>query len=243
MENRVDAIRHFTIFNPEKFASAPMNVIGCGAIGSKVCLSLAKLGVKNLNVFDMDVVAEHNIANQAFSLKHIGMDKVAAVADICKEATGLNVSANKEFVDENTSLRGIIFASVDTMKGRKAILEAIKYKLTCPLFIDTRMGADIMRIYTIDPNNSTEVDAYEETLCADEDAEESYCGSKISVGPTSGIVSEIAVWQFLKMYNDIEVKNDKDIHSDAKERDNSKTFEIIYSLRPDYYMAKPTRKL
>ena len=53
----LDIRRHMELFNPEKF-TLPVHIIGAGATGSWLALSLAKLGITNITVWDFDVVAD-----------------------------------------------------------------------------------------------------------------------------------------------------------------------------------------
>ena len=47
--------RQVNIFKPDEF-NTPVHVIGVGATGSWLAPSLAKLGVKNIHVWDDDIV-------------------------------------------------------------------------------------------------------------------------------------------------------------------------------------------
>lgn len=194
----IDATRHLEIFDPDRWGSRRIDVIGAGATGSRIALSLAKLGVTNLHVWDNDVVEEHNVANQAFGNEHIGLPKVEALQQIIEKATGTKSYIYPERVCSTTRLGEVVFLLTDTMESRKDIWQGLKWKPHIGLVIETRMGVDQGRIYTMSPINPLHIRKWEESLYDDEESEVSACGSKISVGPTAELISGYAVWQFLR---------------------------------------------
>lgn len=108
-------------FNPETF-NEPINIIGCGAVGSTVAENLTRLGIKELYLWDFDDVEEHNVANQMFYEHQIGMPKVDAVEEICK-LINPNIVIHKLSKYEDQSLSGYLFICPDSIKVRRAILE------------------------------------------------------------------------------------------------------------------------
>ena len=212
----IDTLRHQDHFNPENF-EYPVHIVGCGATGSKIALSLAKLGIKPelLYFYDNDVVEEHNIANQAFIDADIGTPKIDALQraiEAAVEGSDYNAGEWNQFyekpVDANTNLFGIVFLLTDTMASRKEIVDGLKNKLTVDLIIETRMGADSLRIYTFEPKNQEHIRCWEAQWYPDEDAETSACGALPSVGPTSDIISGMAVWQMIRWFNQQPVENE-----------------------------------
>jgi molybdopterin/thiamine biosynthesis adenylyltransferase len=216
----VDPLRHLSVFSPHAFGQRRVDVIGCGATGSRIVLSLAKLGVENIHVWDFDVVEEHNIPNQAFGMSDIGLNKAVALAALVKAATGTEITVHEEKVDGTQMLGEVVFLLTDTMSSRKEIWNgALKYKLKTNLLIETRMGADNGRVYSINPNKPGHIKAWEGTLYDDNEAEVSACGASVSVGPTAETISGLAVWQMIRWFS---IENGGD-----DELDN----EIIFSLR------------
>src|SRR5579859_3245481 len=84
----IDPSRHLEVFSPASFGERRVDVIGCGATGSRVALSLAKLGIVNIHIWDDDVVSDVNLANQVYGLNHVGEPKVDALWNIIKDNTG-----------------------------------------------------------------------------------------------------------------------------------------------------------
>ena len=223
----IEPLRHMSVFSPQRFGDKEINVIGAGATGSKLVMELAKLGCENIHVWDFDTIESHNIANQLFGNQHIGMPKVEALQSIVKEYTGTEITIhNEEVVDQ--PLSGIVFLLTDTMSSRKEIWEnCIKFKLAIELMVETRMGVDNGRIYTINPKSLEEIKMWENTLVDDDVAEVSSCGSSISVGPTSSILAGWAVWQMIRWH---------DILSGQSE--DMLEHEIIFALRSTYTMSR-----
>ncbi len=226
MPTAMDITRHIDVFSPDAFGNARVDVIGAGATGSRVVLSLAKQGLENIHVWDFDIVESHNLPNQAYRQQDIGRLKVEALQEIVLEATGTKVVIHNEKVDGSQKLGEVIFLLVDSMAGRKEIWEkAVRNKIRVKLMIETRMGTDSGRIYTILPSDPDQIAKYEENLYEDVEAEVSACGTTMSVGPTAEIVSGLAVWQMMRWAAIKQGKQD------------TLNPEIIFALRPMYTLV------
>jgi predicted ThiF/HesA family dinucleotide-utilizing enzyme len=227
MNNNIDITRHVDVFSRNEFSTKRFDVIGAGATGSRIAISLAKLGLENIHVWDFDKVEAHNIANQAFGQSDLGKLKVDAVADQIREATGLEITTHNERVNGSQPLGDVVFLLTDTMASRKEIWEkAIRFKVRTKLMIETRMGVDQGRVYAINPINRAQVLGWQETLCADEEAIESVCGAKISVGPTADLVSGLAIWQLINW------------QKVQKGAEDNLDHEIIFGVSPLFTMTK-----
>lgn len=223
----IDPLRHLSTFSPSAFGDRRVDVIGCGATGSRIALSIAKLGIQNIHIWDFDSVEEHNIPNQIFGMSDIGKKKTEAIAEIVKFTTGTEIETHDEKVDGSQKLGKVVFLLTDTMSSRKEIwLKSLKYKTTTDLLVETRMGADNGRIYVVNPNKPRQIKAYEETLYTDAEAEVSACGASVSVGPTAEMISGLAVWQLIRWFS-IEQGVDDELEN-----------EIIFSLRPTLFMSR-----
>lgn len=66
-------------WNQEAIGRVHASVIGCGALGSQVACSLARLGVGRVTLIDPDVLEEHNLENQVYDAGDIGKLKVSAL--------------------------------------------------------------------------------------------------------------------------------------------------------------------
>ena len=221
----IDPLRHISVFDPDRFGDKRVDIIGVGATGSKVAISLAKLGVQNIHIWDFDKIEEHNIANQMFDIGDIGKKKVIALYEIIKRQTGEKITIHDEKVDGSQALGEVVFLLTDTMASRKEIWErGLKMKLRTKVVIETRMGIDEGRLYTVNPCQLSEIKQWEGTLYTDKEAAVSACGSSPTVGPTAGIIAEMAVWQMLRWFS-IERQDE------AGKKDKIES-EILIALRP-----------
>ena len=203
----LDISRHRELFDAEQF-NTPITIIGVGATGSWLTLMLAKLGIKDITVYDFDVVEEHNIANQAFCIHQIDKEKVIALSDIIAEETNTEINIkNEKFI--NQRLSGIVFLMVDSMASRKEIWEnSIKMKTTIPLLIEPRMGLDGGRIYNVEPVNLNHIKEYENTYYSDDEAEVSACGNSMTVITSAMGIASWCARQLINFTNEIELDNE-----------------------------------
>jgi molybdopterin/thiamine biosynthesis adenylyltransferase len=214
----INPVRHLSIFSPEKFGQRRIDIIGVGASGSHVALLVAKLGVKNLHIWDFDHVEDHNLANQMYGPDDVGKPKVDACADLIKYQTGLVVTKHNQKLEAgHKDLGEIVFLLVDSMKARTEIAEkCINMNFKTKLMIETRMGEETGMIYTVDMMNGMDYKSWKTTLYADEEAAPSACGAATTIGSTAMMVASYATWQMLNW-----IRNDK-----------IETNEIIFSTRP-----------
>ena len=202
-----DFSRHMELFNPDTFTDRVV-VIGAGATGSWLVLSLARLGIQNITVYDFDIVEEHNIPNQAYGLKHIGMPKVEALKERVFEDTGIEIQAyNEKFV--NQPLSGYVFCMVDSMDGRKTIWQTnVMLKPNIKLYIEPRMGLELGRVYNVNPTDMNHIKTYPKTIYGDENAEVSACGTSLTVITSALLVASICARQLISHVNEIELDNE-----------------------------------
>ena len=166
-----------SIVNNDKL-SIPITIIGAGAVGSFVCLTLAKMGCTDITVYDDDDIDTHNISNQFYREQDCGNSKVESLKAIIKEFDNIDIKiVSKKY--KNQSLEGIIISAVDSMSVRNDIWKNIKYNPSIKLFIDGRMGAEVMRIYTVKPHDKDEIKFFEKYLQKSNiDEKIKSCGSK-----------------------------------------------------------------
>ena len=225
----IDPSRHVGVFSPEEFGDKLIDVIGAGAVGSRIVLSLAKLGIKNIRVWDFDTIEEHNIANQLYGNDQIGLHKVTALHDLVLKNTGTEIQVCAEKVDGSQKLGDIVFLNPDTMASRKEIWEkALRYgKGTAQAVFDSRMGADSARTYWVNPIMRSHVLGWEKTLYSDEQSVESLCGTPITVGPTAEFTAALAVWHLIRWFR-----------WEAGKDDHEPENEIISSVNPPLFVCR-----
>lgn len=217
----VDPVRHQSEFDPYKFGDRRVDVVGCGATGSRIAMLLADLGVQNLHLWDFDTVAPENIGNQRYGLSHVGESKADVLARLIKEKTDIDAVIHTERAGPSSVFGSVVFVLTDTMASRSELWHnALKFKMPVEWLIETRMGVDSGMIYAVHPSRPGHIKAYEETLYPDEESSESACGTKTSVGPTAEVISGLAVWQMIRWFS-VEQGGDDELEN-----------ELIVSVRP-----------
>lgn len=203
-----DFSRQVNIFKPEEFKT-PIHIIGVGATGSWIALSLAKMGIENLFIYDFDEVGMHNLPNQCFTLRDINNNKAKSMRNLINLFTGYKIKARDVKVEGGDVLQGIVFVLTDTMKSRQEIYyKSIKNNPNIDLMIETRMDLRGGRIYVIDPKDREQTKLYEETLYGDSESEVSACGVSQTVLPSALGITSHAIWKFLNFVNDEEIINE-----------------------------------
>lgn len=202
-----DYSRQSEIFDVNKWNAKKerINVVGCGATGSWVALSLAKLGIENVYLYDFDKVEMHNLPNQAFGLMDIGKNKAESIKNTIKQLTGLEYESFDKKITRNDKLPGITFLLVDSMKAREGITQSLKFNPHSKYAIETRLALEGGMLHFIDCNNLDQIKRFEETLFSDEEAQVSACGHSLSLGSTAQIVANMAVMQLIKLQNDVDI--------------------------------------
>ena len=169
-------LRQLDILPPEKLAF-PITVIGAGAIGSAAVVTLAKMGCSDITVWDDDTIEEHNVSNQMCLVQEIGSPKTSALLMLTQLLSGITIKTRLERY-RGQALSGVVVAATDNMEARQEVWKRAKMNRRIPLLIDTRMGAEFARIYSIHPMNADEADFYEENLYAGEEAERLPCSAR-----------------------------------------------------------------
>jgi len=180
-------------------------VIGCGAVGSKVCVELTKLGL-SYDVYDFDKVEAHNISNQSFNNSDIGLFKVNALNKWVKENEGEIISGyarafTKEMVKENAYQ--YIFMLVDDMQTRRDLVMEFFLNPNTKAIIETRMDFTEAHINTITSYKQSKTWIKGAMY---ENVEYSVCGGKTSVSITSSLISSLAVMQLINLLNKKPIK-------------------------------------
>ena len=199
--------RHAQLFDPNEF-NTPVTVLGAGATGSFLVLYLAKLGIKNITVYDFDIIEEHNVPNQVFGLPDVGKPKVEVLKELIKTQTGTEIVAhNTRYVSQR--LTGYVFNCVDSMETRKRVWEqSVRLKPSIKLYVEPRIGLDLARIYAIQPMKVSQHAPYEATFYSDEEAEVSACGTSLSVVTSSATTAGLCARQLINHNNDQQIVNE-----------------------------------
>jgi hypothetical protein len=186
------------IIDPD--ATLPISIIGCGSLGSFAALTLAKMGFHQFNLFDNDLVGVENIGCQLFGWEHIGRPKTEALREILSELSPVKAEDIQCFglVGTGTKLpRVITVSAVDSMAVRSLIWGKVKDKI--PLFVDGRIGGQVIRVFSVRAKDYAYQEHYEKTLYSDAQADDLPCTARnvADVGLFVGAMVARAVRRFV----------------------------------------------
>lgn len=166
----MDYWRQLDILPPDKLANAHITVIGAGGICSPTALALAKMGVPELSVYDADTIEAHNLPNQLYRMGDVGEHKVHALKDIVEQYAECIVHTSPEHFTTQRVETNIVVSGVDSMAARKDIFARLRYNPAVSLYVEARMGAQVSRVYTINPCDPGDLQWYEVDMLYDDDA-------------------------------------------------------------------------
>jgi hypothetical protein len=183
-------VRQRDILPWEKLQAATVTVIGAGAVGSFTALSLVKMGVGVVEVYDHDTVSVENLSNQGYRLRDLGVPKVTALADLLSDFGGHVVPHAERFLAQPVS--GIVVSAVDSMDVRIALWRHIRKCRRVELYLDARMGAEVGKVLAIRPQDPEDVRAYETELYPSSEALRAPCTARSTIYCASGLSAFIA---------------------------------------------------
>lgn len=205
---RLDFSDQTQIFNPDTW-SWPVHLIGAGGINNLVGPFLAKSGIREIHVWDDDILETRNCPTEiAYSYQSLGQPKVSAMAEAIYrltepeyrptfshplyERTGpVKVWQHQERVHPGTTelSGGVVVCGVDSMLSRRDIWDCVKAHFwDFPLFIDGRSGGENTLLFTFSPANVEDVEAYESWLYDDQEVAQLECGAR-NIGYISGYMA------------------------------------------------------
>lgn len=188
-------IRQRELVPPDKLETTEVTVVGVGAIGRQVALQLAAIGVPKIQLIDFDTVEEENLAAQGFLESDLGLNKVLAVGEMCKNINSeIKIKTTNRKFSNLMFTGGVFMCCVDSIETRKIMFEQINNR--ADLWIDGRMSAEFMRILTVWDDKSAKF--YETQLFPAEEAYQGSCTAKSTIYCASGaatiMVSQFAKW-------------------------------------------------
>ena len=196
-------IRYEGLLSPQRLQESSVLVVGCGAIGRRVAMAWAEMGIGTLVLFDDDTVNTENLGTQGWRPSQLGVFKTTALADDLA-----SVNPECHVVDcrfRKTSLAKaqatIVHLCVDTMECRRVLVESIgstpeeaRGWWEAPggprIVVDSRMGALYSRTAAIWDEESRA--SYLSELYTDSEVEVPMCTLR-ATGFMAGVGANIAV--------------------------------------------------
>lgn len=204
----IDLSKSYEYFQPEK-VDARINIVGCGSVGATLAENLVRLGLTNLNLWDMDVVSPHNLANQIFRQQDIGHPKVEALVDILSEINPDIKESVKVYEKGWTGqqLSGYVFLCVDNIELRKQIVEKHFDNPYVKAMFDFRTLLEAAQHYAADwTDYKMKKDLLNSMNFSHEEAAEetpvSACGVTLGVAPTVRAICALGVANFVNFVRD-----------------------------------------
>jgi len=176
--------------------SDDVHLIGLGGIGTHVLLALIELGVREVHVWDDDIVSAHNRPSQFIYTKDdVGSPKVdGVVVFVQRQGYDIVIIPHYERVTAATVLSGIVISGVDTMASRMQIWQAVRQcgPMT-PVYIDGRIADENVHMLTLDPCNPAEVERYEKALIPDSGTRDLSCTTRQNPHSALAVASMVSI--------------------------------------------------
>lgn len=187
-------IRQRELIPPEKLRDTKVTVVGIGAGGRQVSLQLAAIGVPRIQIIDFDIVQVENLAAQGYHEADLGRSKVDATRDLCVSInSAINIiTVNRKFRSMDFT-GGVLFCCVDSISTRSSIFTTAGKR--ADLFIDGRMSAEYVRIFTVYDDDSRR--HYATTLFPAAEAYQGACTGKTTIY-CANVSAGLRVAQFAK---------------------------------------------
>lgn len=208
----MDLAKSYEFFNPES-CTEEINIVGVGSVGSTVAELLARFGLKNISLWDFDVVETHNLVNQMFTCSDLYELKTEA----CKRHL---IEINPEL--ENTvtlysegwkgqTLSGYVFLCVDNIDLRREIVTKNKFNNTIKGIFDFRTGLTDCQHYAADWSRMDHKKyLLSQMQFSHEEASQatpmSACHVPLCVAPTVRLVANIGVCNFINFVKGASIK-------------------------------------
>lgn len=202
----MDLSKSYEFFQPEKNDDR-IHIIGCGSVGSTVAENLARCGITRLALWDFDKVESHNLANQIFRLRDVGMPKTEALLDIlCEINPEIRGEAKLHGGWDGQKLSGYVFLCVDNIDLRREIAEKHFDNPYIKAMFDFRTRLEDAQHYAADWSDyKMKKDFLNSMNFSHEEAKEetpvSACNVELSVCPTIRIICAYGVANFMNFWN------------------------------------------
>jgi hypothetical protein len=90
------------------FVDKHIVILGCGAIGANLAISLARRGFKNFFLFDYDKISEHNFSTQPWAKQNLGRYKAETLAVSLFSMTGAEALVSNKKVEDTRDIADLL---------------------------------------------------------------------------------------------------------------------------------------
>lgn len=166
-------LRQRDLINMKRLKRLSCTVVGCGSIGSFTAITLSKMGIGKLVLFDNDVVNCHNISNQFYEMSVLGVNKAEETKRLCRKFSSFINPDEQAIIVKPINFNGhkvktnVVLASTDNMESRLKVFESALKSKECKLYIDVRMLGDNLKVFTVDLTDKERAKRFREDFLTD----------------------------------------------------------------------------
>lgn len=211
--------KFYDFFQPDQVQER-IHIIGCGAIGSLLGDTLARMGLTKITLYDFDTVESHNIANQVYTENDLNKPKVQALRE---RMLTINPDMSNDLVIQpngysNQRLSGYVFLCVDNIDLRRTIVEKYQFDPYIKAMFDFRMRLTDAQHFAADWADRKAVQSLLNSMQfkseeAKQDTPVSACNLALSVIPAVWMIVSCGVANFMNFIKSGQYK--KIIYTDA----------------------------
>lgn len=206
-------VRQADLVPQETLTDLKVSVIGLGAVGRQVALQLAAIGVRQLQLFDFDVVESTNITTQGFGLADLGQFKTLAVTEaISRIDPHLTVTPITDRFRPRYETGPAVFCAVDKIEARAAIWRTIKGHGR--FWADGRILSESIRV--LSAATEEERRHFATTLFPAAEAEPGRCTARSTIY-TANLCAALMVHQFTRWLRGLALDRDLSLNLLASE--------------------------
>ena len=195
--------KFYDFFQPDQ-VNERIHIIGCGAIGSLLGDTLARMGLTKITLYDFDTVESHNIANQVFTENDLNKPKVQALRE---RMLAINPDMSDDLIIQpngyaNQRLSGYVFLCVDSIDLRRTIVEKYQHDPYIKAMFDFRMRLTDAQHFAADWADPKAVQSLLNSMQfkseeAKQDTPVSACNLALSVIPAVWMIVSCGVANFM----------------------------------------------
>ena len=169
MEDDLRYLRQQDVVDMKRLSKLSLTLIGAGFIGSVTAFWLGKMGLLDITVFDGDIVASHNWANQLYRASDVDLHKGEALREVMQS---FGIQPPTVILADYTvqHLNEVVISAVDSMNSRKTIWKSVRKQPQVQLYLDARMGLETLMVYAVRPQVRDDRVRYSQTLHSDSEA-------------------------------------------------------------------------
>ena len=188
----------------EKLRELTTSVIGVGAVGRQVALQLAAIGVRQIRLFDFDVVEPTNITTQGYRAGDVGSTKVESTAAALRQLDpDVDVRCIPDRFRPRYEAGQAVFCCIDSISARQAIWRAVGSH--CRFWSDGRMLGETLRVLAVADSFGRE--HYPTTLFDQSEALAGRCTARSTIYAAS-ITAGLMLHQFTRWLRGLPADSD-----------------------------------